>query len=1013
MKKSDDIPVTASSPEDHSEMWRSLDELERAPDFEDWLHREFPREAAVWPDGLDRRSFLQVTGASLALGGLTACTRQPLEKIVPYAQQVEQLVPGEPLYFATGFVIDGYSTGVLAESHMGRPTKIEGSPEHPASLGATDLFAQAEVLSLYDPDRSKTIRQLGRIRTWNTFVEETRRAVGALEALDGARIRILTETVTSPSLAAEIQRVLETYPKAGWVQYDPVGRDTAREGTAKSFGMPLDVRYDLAQADVILSLDADFLTTGPGHIPNARAFAARRKVDGKTAEMNRLYAIETSPTLTGTMADHRLASSSQGIARFTAALAGELGVDGVTGASADGPEADWIGAVAEDLSRHAGRSAVVAGDQAPVAVQVLAHAINLHLGNIGETVHLSEAVEAEPVNQTDALATLVDEMNAGEVDVLVVLSGNPVYNAPADLAFKDAMVKVPRRIRLGLYEDETSEYCQWHIPQAHFLETWGDGRAFDGTITLQQPLIEPLYSGRSASELLSVFGEDDPQTAEAILKGYWESNLAEANGNFESAWRRSLHDGWIPGTESAAVEAQMVAGATTRAVVEASQVAPPSIDNPELAFRPDPTIWDGRYANNAWLQECPKPFTRLTWDNALLISPAFAQSKGLETGQLVDLTVGDRALVAAVWVHPGQADATLTLHLGYGRTKAGGNGSGPGFNAYELRTSKNAWHARGVTIQARAGETYEFASTQRHHNMELETVEAESRHLVRSGSISRYREDPEFVKHMVHTFSEEMSLFPAWEYEGHAWGLGVDLSACTGCNACVVACQAENNIPVVGKDQVALGREMHWIRVDRYYEGSLHEPSVHHQPVMCMHCEQAPCEVVCPVAATVHSDEGLNDMVYNRCVGTRYCANNCPYKVRRFNFLLYNEWETPVLKLLRNPDVTVRSRGVMEKCSYCVQRIKKVTIAADSERRSVVDGEIQTACQQVCPSEAITFGDLNDETSAAARQRAEPRNYGILEDLNTRPRTTYMAKITNPNPALSPAGGDDHGEQHG
>jgi molybdopterin-containing oxidoreductase family iron-sulfur binding subunit len=994
--------------------WRSLEELQQAPDFEEWLHREFPREAAVWPEGVDRRSFLKLSGASLALGGLTACTRQPLEKIVPYAGQVEQIVPGKPLYFATGFPLDGYASGILVESHMGRPTKIEGNPEHPASRGKTSALAQAAILEMYDPDRSKVVSQLGRIRTWSTFVDETRRAINALEALQGARIRILSETVTSPSLAAEIQRVLETYPLAGWVQYDPVTRDEARMAAQTAFGQALDVRYDLEKADVVLSLDSDFLTSGPGHVAYAGAFAARRRVRQDGDSMNRLYAVESTPQLTGTMADHRLSASTIDIGRFTTALAARLGVEGLQPVNYSvGDLAGWIEPVADDLEAHAGRCLVVAGEHASAQLQTLVHAINAHLGNFGETVITTEAIESEPSQQAPALSALVQEMQAGEVDVLVILGGNPVYNAPADLQFAEAMQNVGRRIRLGLYEDETSEYCQWHVPQAHFLESWGDARAFDGTVTLNQPLIEPLYSGHTATELMGIFGTDGEVDGEEILKAYWEANgPAAGNGDFAGSWRRWLHDGYIPGTEAATVDVALVPGVAGKAAVELNALMPPSPDKPEITFRPDPTIWDGRFANNGWLQECPKPFSKLTWDNALLLSPAMAKHLGVATEQLVDITVGDRTLQAAAWIHPGQPDATVTLHLGYGRWRAGDTGSGKGFNAYELRTSRRVWQSMGVTLSAGTG-TYSLASTQLHHNMELETTESESRHLVRHGTMTHYHEEPAFARHMGHTPPDDLSMFPAWEYGDHAWGMTVDLSACTGCNACLVSCQAENNIPIVGKDQVAAGREMHWIRVDRYYEGSLAAPTIHHQPVMCQHCENAPCEVVCPVGATVHSDEGLNDMVYNRCVGTRYCANNCPYKVRRFNFLLYSDFETPVTKLMHNPDVTVRSRGVMEKCSYCVQRINEARMQAKREDRSIRDRDIVTACEQACPSEAIVFGDINDPESRVARLQDNDLSYGILEDLGTRPRTTYLAKLRNPNPALVPEStSDDHGAAH-
>jgi molybdopterin-containing oxidoreductase family iron-sulfur binding subunit len=1005
----DKIPTAPSK--DSPKMWRSLDELEQAPDFDDWLQREFPREAAVWPDGVNRRGFLQLAGASMALGGLTACTRQPLEKIVPFGQQVESIIPGEPLYFASAFTLEGYATGVLVESHMGRPTKIEGSPEHPASLGATDLLTQAAVLELYDPDRSKVVSQLGRIRTWDTLVDETRRALQALEALEGARLRLLTETVTSVSLAAEIRRVLAEYPRAEWIQYDPAGRSEARKSAAAVFGQNAEVRYDVSRADVILSLDSDFLVSGPGHIPYARAFADGRKVQANGGSMNRLYAVETTPTGTGSLADHRMALSSSEIANLALALAARLGVSAATATGLSEKAERWVEAIAADLEHHQGSSLVVAGDQASADVHTLAMAINEHLGNLGTTVIVGNPIEAEPRDQVADLARLTEEMAAGEVDVLVVIGGNPVYEAPADIDFGTAMQRVPRRVRLGLYEDETSELCQWHVPQAHFLESWGDARAFDGTISFVQPLIEPLYSGRTATELLSIFSKEEPRSDREILESFWEANRPTEAGeetDFVTWWRAALHDGMLAGTQMRPVELTLDRAAVTAA---AEAIAGQAQDDLELTFRPDPTVWDGRFANNGWLQECPKPFSKLTWDNAVLISPAQADQLGIASEDMIELTVGENSLTAAAWVHPGQAEGTLTLHLGYGRSRAGGNGSQKGFNAYALRSASAPWQAGAVAVR-KTGERYPLASTQLHSNIEPESEAASARHLVRHATLEQYKADPEFAHHVGHGIDPDLSLLEPWDYPDHAWGLTVDLSACTGCNACVIGCQSENNIPVVGKDQVARGREMHWIRVDRYYEGSVEEPVLHHQPVMCMHCEQAPCEVVCPVAATVHSDEGLNDMVYNRCVGTRYCANNCPYKVRRFNFLKYNDWETPVLKLMRNPDVTVRSRGVMEKCTYCVQRINKVRIEAKRDGREMRDGEISTACQQVCPAEAITFGDINDPESRVAKLKAEPTNYSILDDLGTRPRTSYLAKVRNPNPALED-GNAGHGEGHG
>lgn len=987
--------------------WRSLDELAETEEFQELLHREFPEMLMELPSGVSRRRFMQLMSASLALGGLTACTRQPLEKIVPYVEQPETLIPGRPLYFATSMTLDGVASGLLAESHMGRPTKVEGNPEHPASLGATDLFAQASVLTLYDPDRSQVVTNLDRIRSWSAFVEETR-----LETLASARLRLLTGTVTSPSLAALIQQVLSEYPRARWHQYDAVTRDNVLTGAEMALGEAVATRYDFAAADVAVALDADFLTSGPGAVRYARDFMSRRRAPADHPEMNRLYAVESMPTATGTVADHRLPLRPSELARFTAALAAEVGVPGAVApvGSDVGSQGEWLRAVARDLQAHRGSCVVVPGDYASAEVHALAHAINSHLDNIGRTVIHTMPLAANPEDQAGSFTSLVNDMAAGEVDILVMLDCNPVYDAPVDLEFTSALRRVGRRIHLGLYQNETSEHCHWHVPAAHYLECWGDARAYDGTISLVQPLIEPLYDGKTVAEVLSVFTEEGSRAAHDLVRSHWQGALGEAD--FEDRWRQALHDGFIADSAlppaDVALRNTAAAEATAR-IAETNQI----VDGVELIFRPDPTIYDGRFNNNGWLQECPKPLTKLTWDNAALVSPALALQMGLENTQMVEVTVDDRMLEVPVWILPGHADGCMTIHLGYGRTRSGRVGSGSGFDAYRLRTSVAPWTVTGAGVR-KTERRYKLASTQLHANIGLapgpdekpgfgvEGEEAERRHLIRVGTLEHYRREPEFAQHLGHAPPEGLSMYPQWEFPGYAWGLSIDLGTCTGCNACVVACQSENNTPIVGKDMVAMGREMHWIRIDRYFEGELEQPDIHihHQPVMCMHCEQAPCEVVCPVGATVHSSEGLNEMVYNRCVGTRYCSNNCPYKVRRFNFFKYNDTETPVLKLLRNPDVTVRSRGVMEKCTYCVQRINHARIEAEKEERQIRDGEILTACQQVCPTEAIVFGDINDPDSKVSHAKAEPLAYDILAELGTRPRTSYLAKLRNPNATL-------------
>jgi molybdopterin-containing oxidoreductase family iron-sulfur binding subunit len=971
--------------------WRSLEELAENPAFLEILHREFPDRASEIADPAGRREFLRVMGASFALAGLTACTKQPKETIVPYVKSPEIVVPGRPLFFATAVTDGGYAKGVLVESHMGRPTKIEGNPDHPESLGATDAQGQASILGLYDPDRSKTLVSYGEVRPWASFLETVKIALDAERPARGSGLRILTENVTSPTLARQIHDLLEQFPEARWHQYEAAGRDNARAGARLAFGEAVETRYALDRADVILSLDADFLGVGPGNVRAIREFATRRKLgDGRTG-MNRLYVIESSISVTGANADHRLAvrpSQVEGIARAVAAGLG-LSVEGGTS-----HHADLVAALVKDLQSREGRCLVLAGDSQPPAVHALAHAMNQALGAIAKTVAYAEPAEAEAVDHIASLQALVADMRAAKVKVLLVVGGNPVYAAPADIGIAAAFDEVPLRIRLGLYEDETSERCHWHVPEAHPLEAWSDARAVDGTVTIQQPLIAPLYGGRSAHEVLSVFAGRPDRSGHDIVKDHWRSRLG--TGDFERAWKRALHDGVVPGSALPEKSVTLRLGDWSRPSPSAAGTG-----GIEIAFRPDPSIGDGRHANNGWLQELPRPLSKLTWDNAALMSPETARrlgiapaprtSKGSVT-DVVGLRYRDRAVTAPAWIVPGHPDDVVTVHLGYGRSRAGRVGDGVGFNAYALRTSDAPWFGAGVEVW-RTGETQLLACTQDHWSME-------GRNLLRAASLEEYAKDPGLIHEMSEEPSRELSLYPGVKYEGHAWGLSIDLNSCVGCNACVTACQSENNIPVVGRDQTGRGREMHWIRIDRYYEGPPGAPETYHQPVLCMQCENAPCEMVCPVAATVHSSEGLNDMVYNRCVGTRYCSNNCPYKVRRFNFFLYQDWETPSLKLMRNPDVTVRSRGVMEKCTYCIQRINQARIDAKNEEREIRDGEIKTACQQACPAEAIVFGDVNEPESRVAKLKASPRNYGLLAELNTRPRTTYLAAVRNYNPEI-------------
>jgi molybdopterin-containing oxidoreductase family iron-sulfur binding subunit len=972
--------------------WRSLEELADTEEFQDYLRHEFPAGADTWTDPVGRRRFLQLMGASIAFSGVTACVRQPDEKLVPHVKAPEEVIPGRPLFYASAFSHGGYGQGILVESHDGRPTKIEGNPRHPASLGATTVWAQASVLDLYDPDRLTAIESGGRPRSWEHFSAALLSEVERFRNSGGRGLRILTGTVTSPTLGGQLRRLLADLPAARWHQYEALPGDSAREGAVIALGRPLDVHYRLDRADRIVSLDADILFDGPASLRYTKDFTARRKVENGLEKMNRLYVAESSPTLTGTMADHRLAVPAGHIARLARGLGHRLGLEIADPAELSPREAAWLAAVADDLVAHRGRSVVVAGACQPAAVHALALALNEVLGAMGTTVVVTEPVEVDPVHQMNSLSELVEAMQAGEVETLLILGGNPVYTAPADLGFAEALGKVGLRIHLTTHVNETTELCHWRIPESHYLEAWGDIRSFDGTVSVVQPLIEPLYRSRSAIEILGLMlGTEAPPTGYELVRRHWQSQRG-GEADFEIWWRRVLHDGLVAGSESAPVQATVNAAR----VLESLQSLPARSAGIELLLRPDPHVLDGRYANNGWLQEAPKPLTKLTWDNAVLMAPSTAEALGVTSEQMVELRSGDVAVLGPVWIQPAHAPDSVTIHLGYGRSVAGRVASGTGFDAHALQSWRQPWSVAGVTIQP-LREKRRLACTQDHYSME-------GRHLVREASLEKYREDPEFARKLVPETDPKALLYPGFEYKGHAWGMAVDLSACTGCNACVVACQAENNIAVVGKDQVLNGREMHWIRIDRYYSGGLDEPGTLHQPVMCQHCENAPCETVCPVAATVHSHEGLNDMVYNRCVGTRYCSNNCPYKVRRFNYFLYSDWDTESLKLQRNPDVTVRSRGVMEKCTYCVQRINAAKIQARLEERPLRDGEIQTACQQVCPAEAIVFGDLNDPNSAVAKLKQSARNYGILTEIQTLPRTTYLARITNPNPKLAEEG---------
>jgi len=958
--------------------WRSLDELFSTDGFKEYLHREFPRQASEWIDDAGRRNFLKIMGASLALAGLSACTKQPTEEILPYVEEPEKLIPGKPLFYATAFPVSGIANPVLVETHEFRPTKVEGNPDHPASMGATDVPTQASILGLYDPDRLQTVNHVNEVRSYTAFLVDFVQQLAKQKANNGAGIRILTETVTSPTLYAQIQDALKLYPGAKWYQWEPVGHGR-RGGSQLAFGQYLNPVYKFDQADVILSIDSNFLGNGPGGVRYATDFAAKRVVRGGSQTQSRFYAVESTPTSSGSKADHRLPLKPSEITPFVRSLASALS----GGAAAGGSK--FLQAVVKDLQAAKGKSIVIAGDDQTPEVHAVVHYINQVLGNNGTTVTFTPSLESKPVDQWADLQSLVSDLNSNQVDLLVILGGNPVYTAPPEMNLRGAIQMAKTRVRVGQYLDDTSELCQWIIPEAHAFEAWSDAPAYDGTVSIIQPLIAPLYGGRSAHEILAAFGETPDKSGYEIIRDYWST---KHNGSdFESWWKRSVHDGFIKDSAPAAVNAT--------AKLADAQPGPSAGGAYEISFHCDPYILDGRYANNAWLQELPRPVTRLTWDNAVVMSRKTAEDLKVEDEDRVEITVNGQSVKGSVWRVPGQPDGAIALSLGFGQERVGRAANGAGFDAYRLRPAKGAF-VSGAKV-TKMGERFRLAAVQHHFLME-------GREPVKVASFEEYKKDPQFAQRESELPPKGLTIFPQeWEYKGYAWGMAIDLTACVGCNTCVVACQSENNIAVVGKEQVLNTREMHWIRIDRYYSGDSDNPDAYFQPVPCMHCESAPCELVCPVAATEHDQEGLNNMVYNRCIGTRYCSNNCPYKVRRFNFLLFSDWETESYKLQRNPDVSVRSRGVMEKCSYCVQRINYAKITAEKQDRKVQDGEIVPACAGACPSRAIMFGDLNDPNSKVSQWKREKTNYSLLGELNTRPRTTYLAEVRNTNPELGEA----------
>ncbi|WP_426752731.1 4Fe-4S dicluster domain-containing protein [Myxococcus sp. Y35] len=968
------LPVLAEAPT----AWRSL-EARHAGAF----------TAGSPPEGLPRRVLLELAAFGAAAAGLSGCFRQPPEKVLPYSRQPPEVTPGVPLHYATGLTLEGHVRGLVVRSHEGRPTKVEGNPIQPESLGAAGAHEQASLLGVYDPHRSRVVRHRGAPTTRAALFARLQALAARTDA--GAGLRLLVEPTASPLWARAHARVLERYPRARVVPFSATDTGAAQEGTRLAFGRPLRALPRFRTARTVVSLEDDFLSTLPGSPRTAHEFVAART----PPDLNRLWVVESHLSVTGAFADQRLRARPSRVPQLARALAAEvgraLGRAELAGLSEDtvalsDEERRWVSAAARDLAGQGRRALVVAGARQPAAVHALVHLVNEALGAMGDTVVLVDET-LSPAPDAVALATLVDELRAGTVDTVFITAWNPVYRAPADVPLGEALGHVRDAVYCALHDDETAAACTWSVPSTHPYEAWEDGRATDGTATILQPLIAPLVEAAVAPlDLVAAFTGELDASAYDRLRALWR----ERTGMADREWEGWLADGVIPGTQLPEVEAH-VDSARVLAAVRA--LPPPVGEHLELHFVPDAKVHDGRFGANPWLQELPDPITKVTWDNAAQVSPATASRLGLERGSRVRLEVRGRALDAPVLVVPGQADDTVTLPLGYGRTRGGPVAVGVGFNAYTLRFQDAPWAVSGARLTRLEGR-HDFALTQEHWRMEERPLALQTTRK----NFEAHRD--ELLKGFQEPKEHLYPPNPRHVEPPHRWAMAIDLHRCTGCSACVVACQAENSIPAVGRAQVLRGREMHWLRIDRYFLGSDENPGVITQPLMCVHCEYAPCEYVCPVAATVHSDEGLNQMVYNRCIGTRYCSNNCPYKVRRFNYLNYTGHD-PLARMYRNPQVTVRPRGVMEKCTYCVQRIEAARITARVEGRAIRPGEVVTACAQACPTNAIVFGDLNHPDAEVSRLHEDARHYALLHELGTRPRTVHLIRLKNPSEELA------------
>lgn len=972
---------------------------------------EFPNGVADPPDSMSRRGFMKLLGASMALAGVAGCVREPDDKILTYVKSPPELVPGIPLHYATSMTLDGYATGLVVESRTGRPTKVEGNPEHPASLGTAGVYEQASVLQLYDPHRARGVRVGGRSASWSTIAAafapaQLRQRIGA----NGAGLSLLLEPTSSPFLAALIERVRSTYPAARIYFHAPLASSAQLTATRSVLGAPLLAQHDFQQSSVVVSLDADFVGSGPFHLRYASDFAQGRRAARAAGAAHRLYVAEQSPSPTGTVADNRVAVTSGSVGLIAAALwdtvtstvqggtpspgsaIGALALPSLTPA-----ERAWVQAAAADLVASAGRCIVVAGPHQSANVHSIACALNARLNaslrDLAEVTWYTPSPIIEAGEPSHDLARFAADLQSGSVDTLVILEGNPVYSAPADLDLLRLIRAVRNTLYLGAYDDETARAATWHVAAAHYLESWGDSRSYDGTTSLVQPLIAPLHGGRTPAELLSLLAGDAGTSAHNLLRESWRAR--DQSPSFDSWWDDSLRRGVVAGSATAR-QTPPVNGDAVAAARNALAASAASVDRHSLSitFTPSPAVHDGRFADNAWLQELPDPTTKLTWDNAALMSPALAAHIGVASGEIVTIHNRSHALDVPALIVPGHADGAMSLSIGYGRSGAEAIARDVGANANKLRVSSASYIDSGIVV-TRTGRQHPLAITQTHWT--LEGRGATILGLPQSSSATP-KTTPARKRRPLTLY--EPPKPPPDGFAADQWAMTIDLDTCTGCSACVVACQAENNIPVVGKDGVLASREMHWMRIDRYLTGPVDTPQMSVQPMLCQHCEKAPCEYVCPVEATVHSDDGLNEMVYNRCVGTRFCSNNCPYKVRRFNWFDYNAEISATEQMVKNPEVTVRARGVMEKCTFCVQRIRHAQMDAElaGEPRT---GPVLTACQQTCPSRAITFGSLTDPSSEVVRSRKDQRSFAALEELGTEPRVRYLARVRNYNPDLA------------